>query len=382
MRVQCFAIRSFGKHRVQDICAITQQVPGVLDEQSGFITLVRGNTTPVASVFVPQTVFVTPKALEYPDTPRMLEAFRRAGSVILRGSPRLPRGLTAAARYARAKTVVVLTVDEKPFFRNCRPSADYELNLVRGCPGMCEYCYLQTAMGSSPYIRISVNVEDILEKAGEICRQKSGAVTFEGSSVSDPVPVERYTKAISRAISFFAKIPNGYLRVVTKFTDVGNFFGLDHRRKTRMRYSLEAQEFHQEFERGVPSLEERLEAARTLAEDGYPIGFVIAPVFLERGLEPYERLLTMIKEAFASGLPEDTTLEFVTHRFTERAKSLILARRPGSRLPMREDDRLFKMGRFGYGKYVYPAEKLAHAKTSMTELVERILPGVRIEYFV
>lgn len=336
----------------------------------------------MASVFVPKTVFVTPKALEYPDTSRILDAFRRAGSVIVRGSPRLPRNLTAAARYARAKTIVVLGVDKKPSFLTCRPSADYQLNLVKGCPGMCEYCYLQTTMGPSPYIRINVNVEEILEKAGEICRRKSGAVTFEGSSVSDPVPVERYTKAISRAIAFFAEVPNGYLRVVTKFTDISSFLGLDHRRKTRMRYSLEAEEFHREFERGTQPLEERLEAARTLAEDGYPIGFLIAPVFLERGLGPYERLLTMIKEAFPSGLREDTTLEFVTHRFTERAKSQILARRPDSRLPMKENDRLFKMGQFGYGKYVYPAEKLAQAKDSMMELVNRILPGVRVEYFV
>lgn len=336
----------------------------------------------MASVFVPKTVFVTPKALEYPDTPRMLEAFRRAGSVIVRGSPRLPRGLAAAARYARAKTIVVLTVDEKPFFRNCRPSADYELNLVRGCPGMCEYCYLQTTIGPSPYIRVNVNVGEILGKAREICRRKSGVVTFEGSSVSDPVPVERYTQSISRAIGFFARVPNGYLRVVTKFTDISTFLGLEHRRKTRIRYSLEAREFQQEFERGMPSLDERLEAARTLAEDGYPIGFLIAPVFLERGIAPYERLLATIKEAFPSGLPEGTTLEFVTYRFTESAKSLILARRPGSRLPMSEDDRLFKMGRFGYGKYVYPAEKLAQAKACMMELVKRILPGVRVEYFV
>jgi len=348
----------------------------------GFIAPREGKNTRVGSVFVPKTVFVTPKALEYPDTPRILDAFRRAGSVIVRGSPRLPRDLTAAAKYARAKTMVVLGADEKPFFRNCRPSADYELNLVRGCPGMCEYCYLQTTMGPSPYIRINVNVEEILVKAGEILSRKSDAVTFEGSSVSDPVPVERYTKSISRAIGFFAKVPNGYLRVVTKFTDIGSFLGLDHRRKTRLRYSLEAQEFHQEFERGVPPLEERLEAARSLAKDGYPIGFLIAPVFLERGLGPYERLLTMIKEAFLSGLPEDTTLEFVTHRFTERAKSLILTRRPGSRLPMNESDRLFKMGRFGYGKYVYPAKKLAQAKASMMEVVQRILPGVRVEYFV
>jgi len=66
----------------------------------------------------------------------------------------------------------------------------------------------------------------------------------------------------------------------------------------------------------------------------------------------------------------------------ERAKSQILVRRSDSCLPMNENDRLFKMGQFGCGKYVYHVEELAQAKTSMMELVKRILHGVRIEYFM
>jgi len=63
----------------------------------------------VSTVFVPRIVYVTDKAVKHKDAPRIAEAFRRAGSTIVRGAPRLPRDLTAAARYARAKTVVVLT---------------------------------------------------------------------------------------------------------------------------------------------------------------------------------------------------------------------------------------------------------------------------------
>jgi len=332
--------------------------------------------------FVPRTVYVTDKALKYGDAARIAEAFRQAGSTIVRGTPRLPRHLTPAARYARAKSIVVLTVDERPFFRNCRPSADYEINLVRGCPGMCEYCYLQTAAGPSPYTRVYVNVEEILKQAGALCRARNGFITFEASSQGDPVPLERYTGALRRAVEFFARVPDGYLRVVTKFTDVEPLLGLDHRKKTRVRFSLEAPGFSREFERGVPGVEERLRAAAKIAESGYPIGFLVAPVFLEVGLRPYEGLLRMMRETFANGLPEDTTLEFVTHRFTERAKAFILARCPGSRLPMREESRRFRRGRFGTGKYLYPAEQLNVAREAMLQMAAKILPEVRVEYFV
>lgn len=137
--------------------------------------------------FVPKTVYVTDKALKYPETARITEAFRRAGSAVVRGTPRLPRDLTPAARFARAKTVVVLTAEESPFFRNCKPSAEYELNLVRGCPGMCEYCYLQTTAGPSPYTKVYVDVEEILQQAATLCRARNGLATFEASSQGDPI---------------------------------------------------------------------------------------------------------------------------------------------------------------------------------------------------
>jgi len=149
-----------------------------------------------------------------------------------------------------------------------------------------------------------------------------------------------------------------------------------------VRFSLEVPGISRLFERGVPSVEERLEAAAKVAQTGYPIGFLVAPVFLEYGLPPYEELFRMIRQVFAEGLPEDTTLEFVTHRFTERARALILARCPESRLPMDEEGRCLRRGRFGTGKYVYPAEQIDLARDTVLQMVAKILLEARVEYFV
>ncbi len=60
----------------------------------------------------------------------------------------------------------------------------------------------------------------------------------------------------------------------------------------------------------------------------------------------------------ANWSPKDLTFEFISHRYTLRAKSNILNVFPNSKLPMNEEDRKFKYGQFGYGKYIYSPEEI------------------------
>ncbi len=348
-------------------------------------------------IFVPRTVFVTESALRYDACEKMVSEFRKAGSDIIRGNPRLPRGLGPRAKYLRAKSIVVLSADKSPLFLKCRPSADFQLNLVRGCPGFCEYCYLQTTMGPAPYIRVVVNADEVLNKAEQLCIERLPKETsFEAAAVSDPIPVERYTGSLRSAIEFFGKMqhkpytktgssgnrPFARLRVVTKFTDIDSLIGISHNGLTRVRFSLEAEEFSKDFEKGMASTDHKITAGKKLSGAGYPIGFLIAPVFLEKGILPYKKLFMEIRAAFPSGLPPDTTFEFVSHRFTERAKQLIQLRHPDTGLPMNEGQRQLKTGQFGYKKYVYHQEELKDAKNDLMAMAGKILPEGRIEYFV
>lgn len=338
----------------------------------------------MSDIFVPKVVFVTKSAISYEACEKLVDAFREAGSIIIRGSPRLPRGLDPRSKYVRAKSIVVLSADKSHSFLRCKPSADFQINLVRGCPGFCEYCYLQTTMGPAPYIRVMVNVDDILDRARQVCLERlPEETTFEAAAVSDPVPVERYTGSLRAAIEFFGREGLGArLRLVTKFTDIDSLVGIAHNGSTRIRFSLEGDEFHKRFERGMPSTGRKVQAAKKLAAAGYPIGFLIAPVFLERGVEPYKRLVMKLRGNFSDGLPDDTTFEFVSHRFTERARALILSRHPDTSLPMSEKGRQLRTGQFGYQKYVYPRGELRQVKQEIINTVREILPEGRIDYFV
>lgn len=339
-------------------------------------------------MFIPDRVFFQKEALGHELGKRLFHRFREQGAAVhvLDGSRPRSSGAQPGPRqqYLFAKRTLVVGVRKALSFQACKPSAHYQLPLVTSCPGLCEYCYLQTTLGPRPYVTVYVNVEEILSRARHYVEQRLPDLTlFEAGAAGDPLPVEPYTGALSRAITFFAGQQTGRLRVATKFDDVEPFLPLDHRGHTHFRFSVNATTIVDKFERGTPSLERRIQAARRLADRGYPVGFIVAPLFVFPGWEAeYEELARLIESRMYPLPHHRLTLELISHRFTARAKNTILARNPVSELPMSEQDRVIRRGQFGYLKYVYPPRVLAELKEEVTSVFRRHLPTATIEYFV
>ena len=92
--------------------------------------------------------------------------------------------------YREGKNTLVVGIKRGMKFQTCKPSAHYQLPLMSGCIGQCEYCYLNTNLGERPYMRINVNIDDILAQAENYIKERLPEETiFEGSATSDPVPI-------------------------------------------------------------------------------------------------------------------------------------------------------------------------------------------------
>ncbi len=343
--------------------------------------------------FVPDRVFYEPDALNYPLGKTLVERFQKMGMSVspttthnrITGIP----GDTPSAAYREAKRTLVIGVRRSKTFQSCKPSAHYQLPLVTSCPGMCEYCYLATTLGKKPYVRVYVNLEEILGITSNLIQERLPEITqFEGAATSDPIPVERYTGALKQAIEFFGREQNGRFRFVTKYTDVESLLKVRHEGHTRFRFSLNCAEVVQKYEHGTPSPEERIIAAGKVLMAEYPLGFIIAPIFRFDGWqEAYRRLLEGTAEELAKRAPsgwssERLSLEFISHRFTAKAKTNILQVFPNTSLPMEEDERKFKYGQFGYGKYVYQPEEMKEMKEFFQEKAKEYFPLAQVEYFI
>lgn len=288
------------------------------------------------------------------------------------------------SQYREGKRTLIVGIKKGLKFQTCKPSAHYQLPLVSGCMGQCEYCYLNTRLGDKPFIKVHVNVDDILNQAQKYIDERLPDITiFEGSATSDPVPVEPYTNSLKKAIEFFGCRKDARFRFVTKYNDVDSLLNLGHNGHTEIRFSINTPSIINQYEHFTASSEKRIEASIKVAQAGYPTGFLVAPLFIyPNWKEEYHNLLVKLKNRLPDDLKFPVTFEVISHRYTAVAKNRINEIFPENKLPMSDEERTFKYGQFGYGKYIYPKETIADIKKFFTKEIEELFSNKEVKYII
>jgi spore photoproduct lyase len=333
-------------------------------------------------LYLPQQAYIDPKSLKYEEG-RKLKAYLEEHKVPIIESKQVDIEYhSPSANYMKAKNTILVTTTGQKKLASCKPSADFQFALSSSCPGNCEYCYLQTTQGEKPVIKIFVNVDDILNVIQtHIDSRKPEITSFEAASITDPVGLEHLTGGLRKCIDFFGKSELGRLRLVTKFSNVDSFLDAEHNGHTKFRFSINARYVIRNFEHNTASFEERIEASKKIAEAGYPIGFIIAPIMVFEGWkEEYKELIERLKIAL-EGYSEEISFELIQHRFTSTAKELILSRFENTKLDMDEENRDLKWGPYGKFKYVYKKAQSQEIKEYITGLLKENFPNSFVEYF-
>lgn len=352
--------------------------------------VVRANRKPsrAVSLFEPDVVFFEPRALEYPLGKQLWEQFKqRETEIRMTTSHNQVRGIEGKSGspewYRNAKRTLVVGVKRSLKFEPSKPSAEYAIPLATGCMGHCHYCYLNTNVGTRPYIRIYVNLDEIFDQARKYMDERAPEITrFEAACTSDPVGIEHISGSLKRTIEFFGEQELGQLRFVTKFAHVDSLLDAKHNGRTRFRFSINADYVVNHFEPGTSPLDDRFDAAKKVAEAGYPLGFICAPLYRFDGWqEGYARLIQKLGDVLPASATNDLTFELIQHRFTKVAKNLILTRYPKTKLEMNEEERQYKWGKYGRGKYVYKKDEATELCEHLEQLIHRYLPQAKIAYF-
>jgi len=341
------------------------------------------------TMFIPKRIIFEKNTLNYEVGNRIYDFFKNDQAIEIinltnnRIKERIP-GDNLYDFYRAGKKTLVVGIKRGAKFQTCKPSAHYQLPLLSGCIGHCQYCYLNTNLGDRPYMRVNVNIDDILANAQKYMDERLPETTiFEGSATSDPIPVEPYSHLLKETIEFFAASEKGRFRFVTKYGDVDTLLGIDHKGHTEIRFTLNTDKVIHDYEKGTASLSQRIVACEKVISAGYPTGFIIAPVFLyENWKEDYKKLLVDLKSQLPKNMSHPVTFEVISHRYTSRAKNIILEVFPDTELPMNNDERTYKYGQFGYGKYVYGKEEIAEIKEFFTTEIESIFQHKIIQYII
>ena len=343
---------------------------------------------------------VTAAAAEQPHTAEILRRVEAAGvdDIRILRSNRLV-GLNDGNErevYARAKATMAVVVAPPSVLKPqpIPPSADWRLDLARGCPAHCQYCYLAGSLQGPPVTRVYANLDDVL--AGMATHTGRGAVTsgssarghegttFELSCYTDPLAIEHLTGSLSAAIerAGSGRYGDAAVRFTTKFDAVDQLLGLHHGRRTRMRISVNSDAVAGRFEGGTATVPARIAALRRMAEAGYPVGLTVAPIMpLGDWRGEYGRLLDDVAAAVGGVADVDLTVEAITHRFTDSSKAVLEDWYPRTQLQMDETLRSQKRTKFGGTKHVYPRAVMGELRGWFAEAVADRLPQAPLLYW-
>ncbi|HZJ83471.1 MAG TPA: spore photoproduct lyase [Clostridia bacterium] len=340
-------------------------------------------------MFIPNRIIFEKNALDYEIGSNIYNTFKDKEDVeiINQSSNKFKHhipGDDLYSQYREGKKTLVVGTKKSLKFQSCKPSAHFQLPLVSGCMGQCEYCYLNTRLGDKPFVKVHVNIEEIFDTAKKHIDERLPEITiFEGAATSDPIPVEPYTHSIKKAIEFFGKLDNARFRFVTKYNDIKSLLNIEHNDHTEIRFSINTPYVIEKYEHFTASSSRRIEASIRAAEAGYPVGFLIAPVFIySQWKHDYKDLLMKLSKKLPKNLKFPVTFEIISHRYTTTAKNRILKIFPESGLPMEDEERKFKYGQFGYGKYVYDAGIINEIKEFFTQEINELFENKKLLYII
>ena len=337
--------------------------------------------------FIPKLVYIEPRALDYPLGIELKDKFEKMGIEIRKTTShnqvRNIPGENELQKYRMAKATLVIGVRKTLTFDTSKPSAEYAIPLATGCMGHCHYCYLQTTLGKKPYIRTYVNLDEIFKQADHYINERKPEITrFEAACTSDIVGIDHLTHSLKKAIEFIGKTQYGRLRFVTKYHHVDHLLDADHNKKTEFRFSINSRYVINHFEPGTSPFEKRIEAAKKVANAGYPLGFIVAPLYRNKGWkEGYYELFEKLSKSLHNIDSTNISFELIQHRFTKPAKRVILERYPNTKLEMNEEKRKYKWGKYGIGKYVYPNEEADELKNTVSNFIQTFFQNSKILYF-
>lgn len=282
--------------------------------------------------------------------------------------------------FVRMKQHLIVGVRKTHNYVENHKTSDYLVPYTSsGCSAMCLYCYLVCNYNKCSYLRVFVNREQMMDKMIKKASEADRSLTFEIGSNSDLVLENTVTGNLPWTIETFAKAGRGTITFPTKFADVDDLLGLEHKGRTLVRMSVNPQEVIRTIEIGTASLENRMQALNKLCEAGYRVGLLIAPIVLtDRWREQYTRLIAELAEGLSDRVRQSMMIEiiFMTYSYIHRAINT-------EAFPHAPDlyDTTRMTGR-GKGRYTYQQNARDEASALLQAEIERHFGQGKILYIV
>ncbi len=198
-----------------------------------------------------------------------------------------------------------------------------------GCPYQCEYCVLQVYQASGD-LTLYVNWEDCLEEVSRLRQQVRGPIRLCTGEFGDSLALEPdfpLNTLLARHTAGFADFT---LELKSKSVCIESLLTLPDTRHLIVSFSLNAPTVMTTLEHGTATLEQRLAAARLLAERGIRLAFHFDPLVAVPGWEAEYRETVAAMQRTLPAHADIAWISLGTFRFPRFFPDRALETFPGS----------------------------------------------------
>jgi spore photoproduct lyase len=183
-----------------------------------------------------------------------------------------------------------------------------ELKWAYGCPYKCAWCYLQ---GTFRFLKTKTNpvIKDrktVKRAVISFLNSDSPPEMLNSGEIADSLMAENGDAFSNFIVPLFEKQNKHKVLFLTKSANIDRLLEIPKHDQTVISFTVNADVVAQKWEKGAPSINQRLEAAKTLSESGYEIRLRIDPIVpLPDWDVAYKDL---VEEIFKRFTPERITL--------------------------------------------------------------------------
>jgi DNA repair photolyase len=324
----------------------------------------------------PDKILVEENALEYPFCKKILQQLNHIPMELIGENDASTRQSETPLSLSQGKKILYLKEFKASAFKLCPGFSEevlccnyFVLDLIENCPLECSYCILQAFL-NKPYITFHVNIEAIISNMLETIKAYPDRPLRIGTGEhSDSLALDHIFQVNPYLVEVFSGLTNATLELKTKTNFIQPLIGLKHNGRTVVSWSLNPVELIQSNEYKTATLEERLTAASTLADEGYKVGFHFDPLIHHPGWKSgYKRT---IERLFETIKPEDIAwISIGTLRYIPKLKQIAEERFPKTAIFANE----FISAGDGKMRYIKPIRR--EMMTSVSQWIHEKAPGL------
>lgn len=248
-----------------------------------------------------EALYIEENIREHPRVQAIKQRFPKARHIICQRYGEVFNPKAQNFRLQKRKPALILAEKYQNFVLEAPPGygigaqKNYYFSHMLNCLYDCRYCFLQGMLQSANYL-LFVNYEDFQQQIRRLSQAHPGqAMHFFSGYDCDSLAMEPVTGFAEAFLPLFEQLPNAWLELRTKSTQVRGLLAREVVPRCIVAFSFTPEEVAEAVEAKTPAVPRRIAAMEKLQAQGWQIGLRFDPLIYQPDyFQQYQRLLEQI----------------------------------------------------------------------------------------